>query len=104
MKDLDKLKLILEFLILSDSVKATGEIEILENEMLIKMESMKETKVNAQNMSELHQYLESAILSYKEKIQKKYFEYGVIANEYLERGRIETLRLDLNWRDSCGKM
>lgn len=96
MKDSDKLKLILEFLILSDSVKATGEIEILENEMLIKMESMKETKVNAQNMNELHIYLERAILRYKEIIQKKYFEYGVIANEYLERGKIETLSLDLN--------
>ncbi|MGL5623183.1 hypothetical protein [Cetobacterium sp.] len=96
MKDLDKLKLILEFLMLNDSVKATGEIEMLENEMLTKMESMKEIKITAQNMKELHIYLESAILSYKEMVQKKYFEYGVIASEYLERGEIETLSLDLN--------
>jgi len=95
MKDLDKLKLILEFLMLNDSIKATGEIEALENEMLTKMESMKETKITTQNMNELHIYLESAILSYKEIIQKKYFEYGVIASAYLEREKIESLSLDL---------
>lgn len=96
MKDLDKLKLILEFVILNDSIKATGEIETLENEILIKMESMRESEVTMQNMKELHIYLEGAILKYKEMIQKKYFEYGIIAKEYLGKGGIETLSLDLN--------
>ena len=91
MKDLDKLKMILEFIMLNDSVRAIGEIETLENEMLTKMESMKETKITTQTMEELHIYLESAILS----IQKKYFEYGVIASAYLEREEIESLSLDL---------
>ena len=95
MKDLDKLKMILEFIMLNDSVRAIGEIETLENEMLTKMESMKETKITTQTMEELHIYLESAILSYKEMIQKKYFEYGVIASAYLEREEIESLSLDL---------
>jgi|GEM_PF-4486898 len=95
MKDLDKLKMILEFIMLNDSVRAIGEIETLENEMLTKMESMKETKITTQTMEELHIYLESAILSYKEMIQKKYFEYGVIASAYLEREKIESLSLDL---------
>ena len=63
--------------------------------MLTKMESMKETKITTQNMEELHIYLESAILSYKEMIQKKYFEYGVIASKYLEREEIEPLSLEL---------
>lgn len=96
MKDLDKLKLILEFLMLSDGIKNNGEIEVLESEIYNKLECMKEMKITTQNINELHQYLESAILSYKEIIQKKYFEYGVIASEYLERGKIETLSLDIN--------
>lgn len=96
MKDLDKLKLILEFLILSDSVNIGGEIEKLEREILTKIEGLREDKITTQNMEELHIYLESAILSYKEIIQKKYFEYGVVAVEYLERGGIEGLKLDIN--------
>lgn len=96
MKDLDKLKLILEFLILSDSVNIGGEIEKLEREILTKIEGLREDKITTQNMNELHVYLESAILKYKEIIQKKYFEYGVVAVEYLERGRIEGLKLDIN--------
>ena len=96
MRDLDKLKLILEFLILSDDIKNNGEIEVLESEIYNKLECMKEMKITTQNINELHQYLESAILSYKEIIQKKYFEYGVVAVEYLERGKIEGLKLDIN--------
>lgn len=96
MKDLDKLKLILEFLILSDSVNIGGEIEKLEREILTKIEGLREDKITTQNMNELHVYLESAVLKYKEIIQKKYFEYGVVAVEYLERGRIEGLKLDIN--------
>lgn len=96
MKDLDKLKLILEFLILSDSVNIGGEIEKLEREILTKIEGLREDKITTQNMNELHVYLESAVLKYKEIIQKKYFEYGVVAAEYLERGRIEGLKLDIN--------
>lgn len=95
MNDTEKLKLILEFLILNDEIKKTNELGMLEVKIYDKLESIKDGSVTTQKLEELHQYLESSILEYKEIIQKKYFEYGLIAKEYLTRGNLDHLKLDI---------
>lgn len=95
MNDTEKLKLILEFLMLNDEIKRNNELGALESRIYDKLEVMKEGNVTTQTLEELHQYLESSILEYKEIIQKKYFEYGIIAKEYLIKGNLDYLKLDV---------
>lgn len=95
MNDTEKLKLILEFLILNDEIKRNNELGALESQIYDKLEVMKEGNVTTQTLEELHQYLESSILEYKGIIQKKYFEYGIVAKEYLIRGNLDYLKLDV---------
>ncbi len=95
MNDTEKLKLILEFLILNDGIKRNNELGALESQIYDKLEVMKEGNITTQKLEELHQYLESSILEYKEIIQKKYFEYGIVAKEYLIKGNLDYLKLDV---------
>lgn len=95
MNDTEKLKLILEFLMLNDEIKRNNELGALESQIYDKLEVMKEGNVTTQTLEELHQYLESSILEYKEIIQKKYFEYGIVAKEYLIKGNLDYLKLDV---------
>lgn len=95
MNDTEKLKLILEFLILNDGIKRNNELGALESQIYDKLEVMKDGNITTQKLEELHQYLESSILEYKEIIQKKYFEYGIVAKEYLIKGNLDYLKLDV---------
>lgn len=82
--DKNKLELVFKFLTTLEGRKTTGDIEILQDEMYKKIEIMRNDKLTPESMKELHSYLESTILEYKYRIQKRYFEYGVVANEYLQ--------------------
>lgn len=96
MKDKDKLEIIFKFLTVMEGMKKTGEIETLQDEIYNKIEYMRNDKLTPESMKELHSYLESSILEYKYRIQKRYFEYGIIANEYLRMGfDVENLEIEI---------
>lgn len=82
--DKNKLELVFKFLTTLEGRKTTGDIEKLQDEMYKKIEIMRKNNVSSEEMKELHSYLESTILEYKYRIQKRYFEYGIVANEYLQ--------------------